>query len=117
MQGEYVELILVLQEEKVVDEKATNGDIPKIENGDVKETNGDLKKEEVKEEVVEEKKEETPKKVSTTIFKVQKKRSPATQNTRAAPAVKSEEDGVTSFSTVLGWVPTWPEFATTKQNS
>ena len=50
MQGEYVELILVLQEEKVVDEKATNGDIPKIENGDVKETNGDLKKEEVKEE-------------------------------------------------------------------
>jgi len=47
---------VAVKEEKVVDEKATNGDIPKIENGDVKETNGDLKKEEVKEEVVEEKK-------------------------------------------------------------
>ena len=66
----------------------------------------------------EEKKEETPKnsQVSTTIFKVQKKKTPVTRNTRAADGVTSE-DGVTSFSTVLGWVPTWPEFATTKQLS
>merc|ERR1711902_252106 len=40
---------VAVKEEKVVDEKATNGDIPKIEaNGDVKETNGDVKKEEEK---------------------------------------------------------------------